>query len=189
MANYLGSVLRLLKSAADPTGAEGALYWHSGRKVPRVHNGSIWTDLNPVQAKHQAADITTTTLSSTGVDLWTYAVENGGVYTLDFYGMQRGSVVGATPRYAIGGGTSVVASVGGYLTAWTSTTASTTTMVTATNVMTGTNVATAATSFAVEGHFRITPSATGNLIIRWGVAAAGTGTLMAGSYGLLTRIA
>lgn len=182
-----------VRLAADPaiTGLVGGeTYWNTARNVLRLFDAVRWVDFEATQIRHANADLTTTVLSTTGADLFGFAVDANAVYSLDFYGVQSASVVGATPRYAVGGGgaSSVAATVDGAVQMWTSATASTTTIVTASNTYAGTNVGTAATNFAVQGHWRVVPTASGQLQLRWGVAAAGTGTLRRGAYAILTRM-
>lgn len=131
-----------------------------------------------------------TTTSTTAVDLtnFVFQVESGATYILEVNFINQSSITTAGPRFAIGGTGSVAATVGGWLRMSTSTTASTTTMVTATGAATGTNLAAATTSLLTEGKFRIVPSASGALAIRWNMSAAGTATLVAGSYARLTRV-
>lgn len=131
-----------------------------------------------------------TTTSTTAVDLtnFVFQVESGATYILEVNFINQSSITTAGPRYAIGGTGSVAATVGGWLRMFTSTTAFTTTMVTATGTATGTNLAAATTSLVTEGRFRVVPSASGALAIRWNMSAAGTATLVAGSYARLKRV-
>jgi hypothetical protein len=131
-----------------------------------------------------------TTTSTAAVDLtnFVFQVESGATYILEVNFINQSSITTAGPRYAIGGTGSVAAAVGGWLRMWTSTSAAVNTMITATGASTGTNVGTATTSFVTEGRFRIVPSAAGALAIRWNMSAAGTATLVAGSYARLTRV-
>lgn len=135
-----------------------------------------------------AADITTT--STTAVDLtgYVFQVESGVTYMLDFYFMHRSSITTGGPRFGVGGTGSVAATAQGEITQWSSATASTVTIVTATGGAAGVNPGTAATTFKTEGHVKIVPSASGVLAVRWNMSAAGTGTVMAGSYAELIRV-
>jgi hypothetical protein len=133
-----------------------------------------------------AADVTTT--STTIVDATSMLPTIlPGTYFLDAYLIDQSSLTTAGPRFGIGG-TATATVLSFTVEQATAANASTTTIGTALNTGYGTNVATAATSFPCTVHARVVVTVGGTLGLRWLMSAAGTGTLKAGSYLMLTRV-